>query len=463
VNQAEGFMPPRPGSSSFCGPANLETKRGWGKKGRSMNRLIHFKEATPLFVVTFVLACFALLPQVRAACQKDCLAGQNTVLGEDALINNTGVDNTANGYETLHNNATGDENTGIGSNALYSNLDGFANTAIGYQALYTNDHGSFNTAIGHQALYSNVAAGSNVAIGYQALYRNTFGTENTAIGQRALINNDDGSQNTANGSGALFDNTQGEDNTANGWDALGDNTIGNNNTGDGYAALAGNTTGSSNVAFGYQAGQNLTTGDNNIDVGNEGVAAESNTIRIGTQGTQTATFIAGVRGAKVMGQAVKVNAAGQIGTAPSSARFKDQIKPMDKASEELFELKPVTFRYKKEIDPDGTPQFGLVAEQVEKVSPDLIVRDRDGKPYSVRYEAVNAMLLNEFLKEHRKVEQQRRKIQEQEKTITQLKQEFQSKFTAQQKQIETLTAGLQKVSAQLEVRRAAPQTVLNDQ
>jgi len=205
------------------------------------------------------------------------------------------------------------------------------------------------------------------------------------------------------------------------------------------------STGNSNIAVGWNAGANLTTGSNNIDIGNNGVAAESNTIRIGTSGTQTRTFIAGVNGAAVMGAAVKVNAAGQLGTAPSSARFKDEIKPMDKASEAIHALKPVTFRYKKEIDSERIPQFGLVAEDVEKVNRDLVVRDKEGKPYSVRYDQVNAMLLNEFLKEHKKVEEQGAII------------------ARQQKQIEALTAGLQKVSAQLEVSKPAPRTVLNNQ
>ena len=203
----------------------------------------------------------------------------------------------------------------------------------------------------------------------------------------------------------------------------------------------------------------LTTGSNNIDIGNVGVAGETNTIRIGTVGTQTDTFIAGISGATVPGGvAVIVDANGHLGTMVSSARFKDEIKPMDKASEAILALKPVTFHYKQELDPKGIPQFGLVAEEVEKVNPDLVARDDQGKVYTVRYEAVNAMLLNEFLKEHRKV-------QEQEATLAQLKSTLAKKEAIdahQQEQIEALTAGLQKVSAQLELNRAAPQTVLND-
>ncbi|HEV2047171.1 MAG TPA: tail fiber domain-containing protein [Chthoniobacterales bacterium] len=201
--------------------------------------------------------------------------------------------------------------------------------------------------------------------------------------------------------------------------------------------------------MGVNAGFALTTGNNNIDIGNVGVAAESNTIRIGGDigagfGSQTTAFIAGIFGSTVPGGAtVIVDNNGHIGTAPSSRRFKDAIKPMDKASEAILSLRPVTFRYKQELDPQGIPQFGLVAEEVEKVDPDLVVRDAQGKVYGVRYEAVNAMLLNEFLKEHRKVEEQGATI------------------AKQQKQIEALTTGLRKVSDELELRKPAPQTVDN--
>jgi len=214
-----------------------------------------------------------------------------------------------------------------------------------------------------------------------------------------------------------------------------------------------------NIALGSNAGINLTLGSNNIDIFDRGVAGEANTIRIGRQGTQTTTFIAGISGATVpTGVAVIVDSSGHLGTTTSSARFKEAIKPMDKASEAILALKPVTFHYKHELDPEGIPQFGLVAEQVEKVNPDLVARDEQGKPYTVRYEAVNAMLLNEFLKEHRTV-------QEQEATIAQLKSAVakqEATAAQQQKQIEGLTAGLQKVSAQLEASKPAPQKVVNN-
>jgi hypothetical protein len=188
------------------------------------------------------------------------------------------------------------------------------------------------------------------------------------------------------------------------------NTTGSNNVASGYLALYNNTTGINNIGLGVQAGNNLTTGNNNIDIGNQGVAAEANAIRIGTEGTQKKTFIAGISTTGVMGSAVKISSSGQVGVAPSSARFKQEIQSMDKASEALLALRPVIFRYKPEIDPEGVPQFGLVAEDVEKINPDLVVRDAGGKAFTVRYEAVNAMLLNEFLKEHRTVQEQQKEI-----------------------------------------------------
>jgi hypothetical protein len=286
---------------------------------------------------------------------------------------------------------------------------------------------------------------------------NTTGNNNTADGHDALFSNTTAIRNTATGSFALFFNTTGPDNTAAGYFALYSNTTGNSNTASGFAALMNNTTGVGNIALGNFAGANLTTGDQNIDIGNAGVAAEANTIRIGTRGTQTATYVAGIMGKTVpMSTPVFINANGQLGTTTSSARFKDEIKPMAKASETILALKPVTFRYKKELDPQGIPQFGLVAEEVEKVNPALITRDADGKPYTVRYEAVNAMLLNEFLKEHKKVEQLEAKLAQQQK-------DFQTIATSQEKEIKTLTAGLQKVSAQIEVSNRAPQVVKNNQ
>jgi predicted ribosome quality control (RQC) complex YloA/Tae2 family protein len=194
-----------------------------------------------------------------------------------------------------------------------------------------------------------------------------------------------------------------------------------------------------------------------------GLAGESGSIRIGMSGTQTKTFIAGIRGSSIAGTSVVVNNFGRLGTVASSQRFKDDIKPMDKASQAILALKPVTFRYKHDIDPDGIPQFGLVAEEVEKVNPALVARDEQGKPYTVRYDAVNAMLLNEFLKEHRTVQELKSTVAKQEETILQQKKDFQAIASQQQKQIEALTAGLQKVSALVQMSRSAPQIVLNNQ
>jgi hypothetical protein len=326
-----------------------------------------------------------------------------------------------------------------GNGPLFSNTNGSGNSAYGAFVLNDNTSGSDNTANGFQALFSNTTGDLNTAIGVNALFSNTIGASNTAIGNSALLSNIDGAGNVASGQAALFSSTTGSNNTANGSNALFSNTVGASNTAIGQGALYSNRTGSGNIALGDSAGTNLTTGDNNIDIGNSGVTGESNTIRIGTQGTQNRTFIAGISGS-IVGNSVpvRVNANGRLGVAPSSARFKDEIKPMDRASEAIYALKPVTFRYKHEIDPKGTPEFGLVAEEVEKINPDLVARDDHGKPFTVRYEAVNAMLLNEFLKEHRKVEQL-------------------------EKQVAALTAGLQKVSAQLELNKPAPETVLNDQ
>ncbi|PYJ77172.1 MAG: hypothetical protein DME69_11350 [Verrucomicrobia bacterium] len=409
----------------------------------------------------FAFTCFALAPQARATCQDACLTNDNTVQGDDALISLTsGTDNTANGSNALLNNTIGIENTATGSHALYYNTTGNYNVANGDYALYSNTTGIDNDAFGSGTMLSNTTGSKNSAIGDVALYRNTTGYGNAASGANALQENTIGSNNTANGAFALFNNTTSSDNTANGFQALFSNTTGRNNTANGYNALYNNTTGGSNITLGFQAGLNLTTGNSNIDIGNVGVAGESKRIRIGTAGTQTKTFIAGISGATVAGGVgVIVGSNGQLGTVVSSERFKDAIKPMDKASEAILALKPVTFHYKKDLDPEGVPQFGLVAEDVEKVNRALVARDADGNVYTVRYDAVNAMLLNEFLKAHRKVE-------EQEATITQLK----STVAQQQKGMEIFAATLkeqasqiQKVSAQLELNKPAPRTVLNDQ
>src|SRR5438034_1791615 len=435
-----------------------------------LRNLMNRSPLRAFLLIPFALACFALSPTVRAVDPPPDggYPGFNTAEGDDALFNldtSQGTNNTAIGFAALFSSTTGISNTAVGFDALYSNTIGAVNTATGSSALFSNTTGTDNTAHGAFALFFNTTGTSNTANGVEALQNNTAGQRNTANGGVALFSNTTANSNTATGFAALFannadnntangyqalnQNTTGFNNTADGVGALFSNTTGSNNTADGFQALLNNTTGSFNIAMGNGAGGNLTTGINNIDIGNNGVAGESKTIRIGKQGTQTKTFIAGISGATVAsGVGVIVGSNGQLGTVVSSARFKDAIKPMDKASEAILSLKPVTFRYKHDLDPVGIPQFGLVAEQVEKVNPDLVARDEKGKPYSVRYEAVNAMLLNEFLKEHQTVQELKSAAVKQEATIAR-----------QQKQIEALTAGLQKVSAQLELSKSVPQTV----
>jgi Chaperone of endosialidase len=383
-------------------------------------------------------------------------ADSNTATGTAALLLNTiGTENTANGTAALLNNSNGISNSAFGAFALNSNVGGNSNTAVGDSALFLNNTGDFNTAMGSFALGSNTTGSDNTAVGAGALENNT-GSENTAIGSQALLFNTAGNHNTATGfqalqansaddntalgHQALFFNTTGSGNTAMGLQALLNSNDGNLNTAIGWNALLQNTSGSDNIALGADAGLNLTTGDHNIVIGDSGVAGESGTIRIGNNIHTTRAFIAGIHGVITSGgTAVYINPSGQLGTATSSARFKEDIHSMDKASEAVLALRPVTFRYHKKIDPAGISQFGLVAEDVEKVNPDLIVRDNEGKPYSVRYEQVNAMLLNEFLKEHQKVDAQQKQI---DTLITQLKQQ---------------EARIQRISDQIETTKATAQ------
>ena len=377
----------------------------------------------------------------------------NTAEGQDALFSlTTGFSNTAIGFRALHSTTTGSSNTATGVNALFNNTAD-NNTANGFEALVENTTGSNNTASGSEALLNNTTGNYNTANGFDALYSNISGTNNIAIGANALYSNTSGGNNIASGIDALYRNTTGYSNTAEGDFALYHNTVGHENTGSGNQTLFNNTSGNFNIALGNLAGYNLTTGSNNIDIGNQAVAGEANTIRVGTTGAQTNAFIAGISGVTVAkGLAVVVDTNGHLGTKGSSERFKTEIKPMNKASEAILALKPVTFRYKKELDPESTPQFGLVAEEVVKVNPDPVARDDQGKIYTVRYEAVNAMLLNEFLKEHRKVQELKSTVAKQEAIAKQ-----------QQKQINALTTGLQKVSDRLELSKPAPRTAVNNQ
>jgi len=316
--------------------------------------------------------------------------------------------------------------------------DGTQNTFMGANALYDNQTGTSDTAVGRDALFGNLTGIANTAVGANALPNNASGNFNTALGTGTMTFNISGAQNTAVGALSMPGNEAGKNNVAVGWEALFFSTVGNFNTAAGSSALL-NSTGSSNIGLGASAGMSLTSGSNNIDIGNAGVAGESNVIRIGTAGTQTATFVAGIRGTQITaGVAVGVDANGQLGVRASGARFKEAIQPMDKSSEVIYALRPVRFRYKKQFDPKGAPEFGLVAEDVGKVDRDLIVTDDEGKPFTVRYEEVNAMLLNEFLKEHNEVEQLKA-------TVAQLK-----------ASLKTQAGQIQEVGDRLEASGAAP-------
>jgi len=428
------------------------------------------KATTRLFSILLALLSVAIVPQARATCQDACLTGNNTVQGDDALINNTGASNTAIGFQSLFSNTTGGGNTAVGFKALYTNtINGgntavgnnalmnniqFGNSAVGAGALQNNTSGVLSTAIGFEALLSNTTGFNNVAVGNSALEFNTGGYWNTALGSGALFFST-GIGDTAVGDGALQDLTSGDSNTAVGLFAMGQLTTGSGNTAiDGLYNLE---TGNDNIAVGTGSGHALTHGDNNIYIGNAGTMGENRKIRIGTTGTHANAYIAGISGVTVPGGVgVIINTQGQLGTVVSSERFKADIKPMDKASEALLALKPVTFRYKHDLDPEGIPQFGLVAEEVEKISPALVARDEEGKPYTVRYEAVNAMLLNEFLKEHGKVEKL-------ESTIVQQQKEFQATVAELRSAIKAEAAQIQKVSAKVEMNKPVLQTIANHQ
>jgi trimeric autotransporter adhesin len=471
-------------------------------------------------LTAFALGCSAFSYNSYAACPEIC-DNSNTGLGVDALINNTGADNTAVGYEALgfasmayagsgntavgafalqNNTGAAGGNTAVGYNALNSNHIGFGNTAVGNSAL-SNSTVDGNTAIGAAALkfsasaLRNCALGSaalyksegndNTAAGYEALLNNTSGFGNTAIGTDTLRSNSTAANNTATGYQALYSNktdttigAQGEENTADGAQALYSNSIGyfnvasgfqaayknttgSQNTATGVYALSNNTTGWANIAIGTNAGINLTTGSNNIDIGNKGVAGESGKIRIGTKGTHKGTFVAGIYNvteAAASGiKPVYINSNGQLGTAApgSSARFKENIKRMDKSSEAILGLKPVIFKYKN--DSEGTPQFGLIAEEVAKVNPDLVIRDENGQIYTVRYEAVNAMLLNEFLKEHARVQELNGIVTKQDATNAQQQKEL-AALRAELQEQKTL---VQKVNEKIELAEASPRVASN--
>lgn len=384
--------------------------------------------------LTFAILCIGLPPQAQAVnpAPDGGYSGANTAEGTDALFHlSTGVWNSA-----------------VGFRALYKNAAGVRNTAVGYQALYNTNgsfgiHGRDNVAVGADALFSNTTGNGNVAIGFYALYDNMTGSNNIAIGNGALQHNFNGSGNTVIGDS--FSSTR--DSVSVGRAPEIHCPQGFYYPGVHYASINAQT----DVEVGQYSPEDPFCGIPDLT---------TDTVHINAK---TAVYVLAVNGNPVAGSPVNIDSNGRLGVAASSRVFKQNIKPMDKASETILALKPVTFQYKKEIEPQGVPQFGLVAEEVERVSPNLVSHDAKGNPYTVRYDAVNAMLLNEFLKEHRKVEQQDRKLKEQEATISQLRQDLQATTARQQKQIEVLTAGLQKVSANVEVNEPAPQIVLNSQ
>src|ERR1043166_8566771 len=344
------------------------------------------------------------------------------------------------------------ENTAEGTSALFSLTTGFGNTGLGFQALASDTTGGGNTAIGGRTLRFNTAS-NNTAIGWQSLYKNTTGYGNTAVGTSALELNTTGGYNNAHGLQALFHNSSGSYNNAHGYAALYYNTTSSGNDAYGDNALA-QSTGTNNTAIGDFAGITLGRGDGNVYVGAGvfGVNGESNTTRIRNIGT---TAIVG--GTTVVIDGTGSVGDGRLGVASSSRRFKRDIQPMGESSETLFELKPVTFRPKDDITPDRLKLYGLIAEDVEKVNPDLVTYNQRGEVTTVRYEAVNAMLLNEFLKEHRKVEEQGKTIAELRSTIAQ-QQKGMEALAAQGKE---QSAQIQRVSAELATTEARPQFAEN--
>jgi len=385
-----------------------------------------------LVLIIFALGCFAVSPSPKAFAVTPApdggYPGNNTAEGTSALFSLTsGISNTAAGFQALYLNTAGNYNTADGAKAMQDNK-GAQNTGTGYNALIININGSYNTANGYQAVYGN-GSDNNTAVGRGALFVKVGATENTAVGNSALVTNGRGTQNTAVGFKALTD------------------SFGR---------------GRNNIGLGYEAGVDLSGVLNHIEIGNVGGPVDNYTTRIGD--LQTATFIAGISGTAVVGNTVVVNANGQLGTATSSARFKKDIKPMDKASEATLAFNPVSFQYKS--DPKGTRQFGLIAEEVANVNPDLVVRNPNGEIYSVRYGAVNAMLLNEFLKEQKAFLEEQRKVQEQQAAIAQLQstvaqqqRDFQATIAQIGKRADEQASQIQKVGAQ--INQHAPETVLN--
>jgi hypothetical protein len=362
----------------------------------------------------------------------------NTAIGDAALgSNSTGSINTAAGTSALISNTTGNNNVAVGYLALGDNSDGGANVAIGVEALTANTVGNNNTALGHETLWSNTTGNNNTATGFQSLLQNTSGSNLTAVGYQALLNNTTGSNLTAvgyqaldnNGTGsgnsalgylALFSNSPGSNNSAHGYQSMYNNTTGSNNTALGYDAMFGNTTGGDNIAIGYEAGYNVGTGHNNIEIGNKGVAGDAKVIKIGIEGVQSKTFIAGISTTGVTGGVpVYVTSTGQLGFSASSERYKTDVTPLDGNNIRLNQLRPVSFHVK--TDPNGAIQFGLIAEEVDKVYPELVIRDDKGTIQGVRYDELAPMLVSQVQKQQETIDAQTRHAATQDAEIAQLK------------------------------------------
>jgi hypothetical protein len=338
------------------------------------------------------------------------IGNYNTASGSNALSSEAyGNANTAAGYIALADNTTGNDNVAVGEEALASNSGASGNTASGYRALKANTTGANNAALGDGALQFNVGGSDNTATGAFSLFSNTSGNYNAASGYQALFANTTASSNTASGFRALYLTTTGDSDTAAGFLALVSNTTGKQNTAVGAEALHSNTTGLNNIGIGNNAGYSVT-GSNNIDIGNQGIAADAGTIHIGASSTQSKAFIAGIYGTPLTGSAVYVTATGQLGVLGSSERFKTDIAPMPDPSDKLRQLLPVAFRYK--TDPQAIPQYGLIAEEVDKVYPELVIRDKAGKIQGVRYEELAPMLLSEMQRKERKIDAQAAQISE---------------------------------------------------
>jgi len=456
-----------------------------GKEGKKNMYLI--RRATPLFIVASVLTCLSISPLTQAVVPKpdggyglplygagntaegddamfrlasggyntavgwvslysNITGSFNTAVGSAALLATTADENTATGAGALLFNSTGSKNTANGAFALLNNTTGMTNTAIGDAALEANTTGISNTAVGALALQANISSLFNTAVGVGALMANQF-SENTAVGHLALGANINGGSNTAVGFQALMSQTDGDFNTALGNSAMSSHINGNRNTSVGILALGQLTGGDKNTAIGSEAGSAATTGSGNVYIGADVTGANGETDH---------TYVRNINTTSVSGggtDTVTINlSTGLLGHLSSSRRHKEQIQSMNNASETLYRLKPVTYRYKKEIDVTQSLDYGLVAEEVAKIDPNLVSCDKDGQVETVRYTAVNAMLLNEFLKEHKAFVEEQHRVSSLQATVAQ-----------QQKQIEELSAGLQKVSAQVEMSKPAPETVVNNQ